>query len=263
MGTAIIEDGPGVLAEPDKQPAYVHPDQLAAQTVLYAKLAEVMGAVDRIPKDGFNEHFNYHYATEAAIAEALRTELASRKVAMLLSSEIVQVRPWTRDSGSKTNLTDVQVRATFACGDTGATVTVSGAGTGEDSSDKGTYKGITGAVKYLLMKTFLIPTGDDPENTSSGGGSGGGRGGGGGSASRGGKEPVWPFGNEKGKPLSEVSDKSFTWALKHRFDVDDPKWGDANRKMREAIAAEQDRRAGGGAAAPAKTEPGADDDIPF
>jgi hypothetical protein len=41
---------------------------------------------------------------------------------------------------------------------------MSGVGTGEDNSDKGTYKGITGGLKYILMKTFLIYTGDDPEN---------------------------------------------------------------------------------------------------
>ena len=29
--------------------------------------------------------------------------------------------------------------------------------------DKGVYKAITGAVKYIFMKNFLIPTGDDPE----------------------------------------------------------------------------------------------------
>jgi hypothetical protein len=34
---------------------------------------------------------------------------------------------------------------------------------GADKSDKGSYKAMTGAVKYALLKTFLIPTGDDPE----------------------------------------------------------------------------------------------------
>ena len=36
-------------------------------------------------------------------------------------------------------------------------------GAGDDGADKGLYKAYTGAVKYFLMKTFLIPTGDDPE----------------------------------------------------------------------------------------------------
>ncbi len=49
--------------------------------------------------------------------------------------------------------------------------TFSGAGAGNDRNkngvgDKGTYKAITGATKYALMKTFLLETGDDPEVAS-------------------------------------------------------------------------------------------------
>ena len=36
-------------------------------------------------------------------------------------------------------------------------------GSGQDKGDKGPYKAYTGAQKYFLMKTFMIPTGDDPE----------------------------------------------------------------------------------------------------
>ena len=32
-----------------------------------------------------------------------------------------------------------------------------------DTGDKWVYKAITGAVKYIFMKTFQISTGDDPE----------------------------------------------------------------------------------------------------
>src|SRR5699024_6730814 len=34
---------------------------------------------------------------------------------------------------------------------------------GQDAGDKAVYKAITGATKYALMKVFMIPTGDDPE----------------------------------------------------------------------------------------------------
>ena len=36
-------------------------------------------------------------------------------------------------------------------------------GTGGDQTDKGMYKAITGAIKYIFIKHFLIPTQDDPE----------------------------------------------------------------------------------------------------
>ncbi len=36
-------------------------------------------------------------------------------------------------------------------------------GQGVDAGDKGIYKAITGAKKYFIANTFMIPTGDDPE----------------------------------------------------------------------------------------------------
>lgn len=41
------------------------------------------------------------------------------------------------------------------------------AGYGDDAGDKGIYKALTGAVKYALMKQFLVSTGDDPEGDTS------------------------------------------------------------------------------------------------
>lgn len=40
-------------------------------------------------------------------------------------------------------------------------------GTGIDSQDKGVGKALTYAYKYLLLRTFAIPTGDDPDKMSS------------------------------------------------------------------------------------------------
>jgi len=41
------------------------------------------------------------------------------------------------------------------------------AGTGVDTQDKGIGKALTYAYKYLLLRTFAIPTGDDPDKVSS------------------------------------------------------------------------------------------------
>ena len=40
-------------------------------------------------------------------------------------------------------------------------------GTGVDTQDKGVGKAMTYAYKYLLLRTFAIPTGDDPDKISS------------------------------------------------------------------------------------------------
>lgn len=39
-------------------------------------------------------------------------------------------------------------------------------GDGIDKGDKGIYKAMTGAIKYYLSTTFLVPTGDDAEKPS-------------------------------------------------------------------------------------------------
>ena len=133
---------------------------------LIVKLCEVGAAISWIPKTGENTFHHYKYATEADLVAALRGELYKRNIFMfpnVISCVRVAV---TKDSGKTTAITDLMVRWTFVDGDTGETRECDVPGCGEDPLDKGTYKALTGSEKYMLMKTFLIPTGDDPEQVS-------------------------------------------------------------------------------------------------
>jgi hypothetical protein len=47
--------------------------------------------------------------------------------------------------------------------DTAEEITVKVAGEGLDAGDKAPYKAMTGALKYALLQSFLLATGDDPE----------------------------------------------------------------------------------------------------
>lgn len=128
---------------------------------IWKKLSNVMTKVDRIPKNGFNSFHKYNYATEADITEGVRGILAGEGLAFLPS-----VLSWERgESDAKGNfLTRVEVKFTLADTESGQTVESIFWGEGHDNMDKGFYKAYTGAVKYFLMKTLLIPTGDDPED---------------------------------------------------------------------------------------------------
>lgn len=126
----------------------------APKPSLYAKLAQVTAEVGYVQKRGWNAHHKYHYVTEADLVDAVREKLTSRNVLLLPSVTSVE-----RDG----KLTTVHMSFTFCDGDTDRTHTLHWSGTGDDPGDKGLYKAYTGAVKYFLMKTFLIPTGDDPE----------------------------------------------------------------------------------------------------
>ena len=127
---------------------------------LVAKLAEVMAAVERVPKRGRNTFHGYDYATEADIASEIRRELAARGV-MLIPSIDDMTREAVGEKGQI--LTILKMTMTFIDGETGETLNRPWMGAGTDKEDKGLYKAMTGGEKYFLLKTFLIPTGDDPE----------------------------------------------------------------------------------------------------
>jgi hypothetical protein len=48
----------------------------------------------------------------------------------------------------------------------GEELTVRVAGEGADAGDKAPYKAMTGALKYALLQSFLLATGDDPRTNA-------------------------------------------------------------------------------------------------
>jgi len=138
----------------------------AAQGGLYKKLAEVMVEVGYVKKNGYNSFHRYNYVTEADLVDAVRVKLAERNVVLIPSVIGIDERGVTSDKGKASTVTTVRVAFTFCDGDSGAMHKAEWAGSGDDPADKGLYKAYTGAVKYFLMKSFLIPTGDDPEGDS-------------------------------------------------------------------------------------------------
>lgn len=134
---------------------------------LAGKLAEVLGVMKHIPKNGYNEAQRYNFVRDADVLDAVREALAERSVAVLVDVAGTEVSEYQtarqRTDGGVSWMTTVWGAISFLDGDSDATVTVGFRGTGSDTGDKGYYKALTGGVKYALLKTFLIPTGDDPE----------------------------------------------------------------------------------------------------
>ena len=129
---------------------------------LFGKMAKVLGEVSRVPKNGRNEFHRYDYVTESDLVDLLRGLMAKNGIAFFVSCED---EPTRIDMGDGKNgpLTRVKMTAHFGCSETGETMSVTFYGEGQDKGDKGVYKAYTGAIKYMLMKTFLVSTGDDPE----------------------------------------------------------------------------------------------------
>lgn len=136
------------------------------QRALVRKLAEVMAAIGRIQKKGWNDHFKYKFAQEADVVEKIRRELAERHVMLL--PEVVgerRVEIGKTSGGSVKCLTQLDMIFSWIDGDTGEVLQQKWLGSGLDTEDKGAPKAMTGAEKSFLLKTFMIPTGDDPEAT--------------------------------------------------------------------------------------------------
>lgn len=132
---------------------------------LAQKLAEILAGVGRIEKKGTNAFHKYQYVMEADLVEAVRAKLAEKKIFISSSAkrtEVVEI--------PKGNLIQavalLYVEYTFRDAETGETIVVDGVGEIDQDGGKGIYKAQTGAMKYMLMKNFLIATGDDPEQDS-------------------------------------------------------------------------------------------------
>lgn len=129
---------------------------------LVRKLAGVMGDVERVPKSGYNDHHRYSYATEADISAAVRKGMSDR--GLMLFPDVKKTE-WDElpTRNGKMKLCTLTVHFTVEDGDSGETRTFEIIGQGSDNGDKASYKALTGATKYAMLKLFLIPTGDDPE----------------------------------------------------------------------------------------------------
>ena len=130
---------------------------------LYSKLATVMGAVKRLKKTGFNQHYKYKFATDADVADLVRTELAKANVAFIPSMLRIE-----REQGEKQERTVIDWDFRFLCGDTGAFVAARWTSEALDSQDKGLAKAATSGCKYFLLKALMISTGDEPDTDNEG-----------------------------------------------------------------------------------------------
>ncbi len=140
------------------------------QAALFAKLARVMAGLERLPKRGHNQHFNYAFVQDADVLDAVRSALAAEGIAFMASiGEIEQVVIGQDKQGRDRFKTRAQFVYTFADGETGATWSATWFGEAIDDQDKGVAKAATSALKYFLLKNFILSTGDPADDTDGAG----------------------------------------------------------------------------------------------
>lgn len=137
----------------------------SAPTTLAQRLLAANADLGWVEKAGKNKEQGYNYVQAVDILADVRDVLNKHGVVFSFSTTKQTVTPVTKPDGKFTWLTELQGDYAYTNADDKNDVQ-SGywAGSATDTSDKGTWKAITGALKYVLLTNHLLPTGDDPEN---------------------------------------------------------------------------------------------------
>lgn len=135
---------------------------LAKPMSLRQKLGEVRRRIGYIQKRGYNERQNYNYVAAADIAGTIGDILAELGVVVIPRLESISYEPHA--SGRLERVARVIMSYAFTDEDSGDEIIAKVAGEGLDIGDKASYKAMTGALKYALLQSFLLATGDDPED---------------------------------------------------------------------------------------------------
>lgn len=127
---------------------------------LYQKISAVMQDVEYLSKDDAIEFKSTKYKaiSEEKVTSAVRASLIKHGLVIL---------PIEQEHKRVDTLTTVDVKYKIIDIDTGNFEILASSGTGSDTQDKGVGKAMTYSYKYLLLRSFAIPTGEDPDKISS------------------------------------------------------------------------------------------------
>lgn len=119
-----------------------------------------MRDVEYLSKDDKVEFGNTKYKaiSEEKVTSTLRTSLIKNGLVIL---------PFEQEASKSGNISFVNTKYKIIDIETGKFEVLASSGEGADTQDKGVGKAMTYAYKYMLLRTFAIPTGEDPDKVSS------------------------------------------------------------------------------------------------
>lgn len=128
---------------------------------LHEKLLAIMSEIEYLKKDSNVSYgqTKYKAMSEEKVTKTVREKFIKHKIVMYPVEQT-----WERVG----NVSHVDVK--YRIVDTenpGDSIIIASCGDGADTQDKGSGKAMTYAYKYALLRTFAIPTGEDPDKISS------------------------------------------------------------------------------------------------
>ena len=137
---------------------------------IYQKIREVMKAIEYLAKDDKVEfgQTKYKAISEEKVTTAVRNELIKQGIVIIPIMQEATVTELVRTEKSVNQRADVHTKYRIQnVDDLNDYIEVESNGSGVDTQDKAVGKAMTYAYKYMLLRTFAIPTGEDPDKISS------------------------------------------------------------------------------------------------
>lgn len=128
---------------------------------IYEKIAAIMQDVQYLAKD---DHVKFGQTSYKALSE--------EKVTSIMRAELMKYKlvvfPIEQSASRSGNISHVDVKYRMVNVENPEEyIEIASAGDGADTQDKGSGKAMTYAFKYMWLRTFALPTGEDPDKISS------------------------------------------------------------------------------------------------
>lgn len=129
---------------------------------IYQKMLEVMNSIERLQKDTpveYNGKPQYKAMSEEKVTSTVRAKFVELGIVVF---------PFEQEVAKEGNITTTNTKYKMVNVDNPEDyVILASSGQGADTQDKGVGKAMTYAYKYMLLRTFAIPTGEDPDKIHS------------------------------------------------------------------------------------------------
>lgn len=137
---------------------------------IYQKIKAIMEDVQYLTKDDrvdTGKGRGYKAISEEKVTSTVRASMLKHGVVIVpIEMEHKRTDELVGERINRISTVDVRYRIQNA-DDSEDYIEAVSSGTGVDTQDKGVGKAMTYAYKYLLLRTFAIPTGEDPDKISS------------------------------------------------------------------------------------------------
>lgn len=128
---------------------------------IHQKINAVMKEIEYLSKDDHIkfQNTNYKAISEEKVTSAVRVSMAKNGLTLIPIEQTHEREGNLSIVNVKYKLTNIDNPQEFEI--------IASTGTGVDTQDKGVGKAMTYAFKYALLRSFMIPTGEDPDKISS------------------------------------------------------------------------------------------------